>query len=89
MSSWQAHATDMYARFWLKRRLAGKKDLARARAILSGGALPIPPGAAFRRAALSGVSGEWVTPPGPQLDLCCCICTVAAISRAARARIAR
>jgi acetyl esterase/lipase len=51
-----------YARFWLKRRLAGKKDLARARAILSGGALPIPPGAAFRRAALSGVSGEWVAP---------------------------
>ena len=47
MSSWQAHATDIYARFWLKRRLAGKKDLARARAILSGGALPIPPGAPF------------------------------------------
>ena len=64
MSSWQAHATDMYARFWLKRRLAGKKDLARARAILSGGALPIPPGAAFRRAAVSSVSGEWVTPAG-------------------------
>jgi monoterpene epsilon-lactone hydrolase len=55
--------TDMYARFWLKRRLAGKKDLARARAILSSGALPIPPGAVFRRAALSGVSGEWVTFP--------------------------
>ena len=62
MASWQAHATDMYVRLHLKRRLSGKRDLVRARAILSSGAaLPIPSGAAFRNATLRGVPGEWVT----------------------------
>jgi monoterpene epsilon-lactone hydrolase len=45
-----------------KRRLAGKKDLARARAILCGGALPVPIGAMFRDATLGGVLAEWVAP---------------------------
>jgi monoterpene epsilon-lactone hydrolase len=62
MASWQAHAADMFIRVHFKRRLAGKKDLARARAILSGGPLPIPVGAAYRIATLGGVSGEWVMP---------------------------
>jgi epsilon-lactone hydrolase len=61
MTSWQAHATDMYVRLHLKRRLAGKRDLVRARAILSSGTLPVPSGADFRNASLKGVPGEWVT----------------------------
>ena len=60
MASWQAHITDMFARVTVKPRLAGKKDLARARAILSSGTLPPPVGAVYREATLEGVSGEWV-----------------------------
>ena len=70
MSSWQTHATDMYARFWLKRRLQAK-GFARARAILSGGALPIPPCAAFRlggmgdpRPVLNWICARWRLFPG-------------------------
>lgn len=65
MASWQAHAADIFVRVRFKRRLAGKRDLARARAILSGGILPIPLGAAYRDATLGGVSGEWVMPARP------------------------
>ena len=61
MASWQAHITDMFARVTVKPRLAGKKDLARARAILSSGTLPPPAGALYREATLEDVSGEWVT----------------------------
>src|SRR5580692_7427274 len=60
MASWQAHITDMFARVTVKPRLAGKKDLARARAILSSGTLPPPAGALYREATLEDVSGEWV-----------------------------
>jgi acetyl esterase/lipase len=62
MASWQAHAVDMFVRVRFKPRLAGKKDLARARAILGGGALPVPVGAMYHDATVGGVSGEWVTP---------------------------
>jgi monoterpene epsilon-lactone hydrolase len=68
MASWQAHASDIYVRLSLKPRLAGKRDLARARAILSSGALPIPSGAAFRSATLRGVPGEWVTSVRPTTE---------------------
>jgi epsilon-lactone hydrolase len=62
MASWQAHAADMFIRVHFKLRLAGKKDLARARAILAGGTLPVPAGAVYREATLGGISGEWVMP---------------------------
>ena len=62
MASWQAHASEVYARLYLKPRLAGKRDLVRARAILGRGGLPIPAGAEFRVATVGGVAGEWVTP---------------------------
>jgi epsilon-lactone hydrolase len=62
MASWQAHAMDLFIRMHFKRRLAGKKDLARARSILSGGVLPVPAGASFRETTLAGITGEWVAP---------------------------
>jgi acetyl esterase/lipase len=62
MASWQAHAIDMFARMHLKPRLAGERDLARARAILSEGSFPVPAGAVYRAATLDGVLGEWVAP---------------------------
>jgi acetyl esterase/lipase len=62
MASWQAHATDAFMRVRIKPRLTGKKDVERARAILGGGALPVPAGAVYREATVAGVAGEWVTP---------------------------
>jgi monoterpene epsilon-lactone hydrolase len=61
MASWQAHIADMFARVTVKPRLAGKRDLARARAVLSSGTLPPPAGAVYCEATVEGVSGEWVT----------------------------
>jgi epsilon-lactone hydrolase len=60
MASWQAHVMDAFMRVGVKPRLAGKTDLARARAILSSGTLPVPSGAVYREATLNGVRGERV-----------------------------
>ncbi len=61
MASWQAHMLDLLARVRIKRRLAGARDLAGARAILGEGTLPAPSGVDIRDAELGGVAGEWVT----------------------------
>jgi epsilon-lactone hydrolase len=61
MASWQAHMTDAFMRVRIKPRLAGREDVARARAILRGGVLPPPAGALYREATLEGIAGEWVT----------------------------
>jgi hypothetical protein len=58
MASWQAHVMDAFMRVGVKPRLAGKTDLARARAILGSGTLPVPSGAVYREATLNGVRGE-------------------------------
>src|SRR6202034_3667690 len=49
----------------VKPRLARRRDLVRARTILSRCTLPIPDGAEFREATLGGVPGEWVVPNRP------------------------
>jgi len=58
MASWQMHLAIM--RTTVKPRLERRRDLVRARTILSRCALPIPDGAEFREATLGGVTGEWV-----------------------------
>ena len=62
MASWQMHLADAIMRTTIKPRLARRRDLVRARAILSRCTLPIPDGAEFREATLGGVHGEWVVP---------------------------
>src|ERR1700722_7297602 len=72
MASWQTHLADAIMRTAVKPRLAGRRDVVRARAILRRGALPIPVGGEFHEPEQSGVAGEWVIPlrpptPGPTL----------------------
>src|SRR4051812_33016907 len=62
MTSWQMHLADAIARATVKPRSARRRDLARARAFLSRGALPIPEGAEFRPVETERVRGEWVAP---------------------------
>ena len=65
MASWQMHLADAIMRTTVKPQLETAKDLARARAITSRGAFPIPDGAQFREALIGGVRGEWVVPARP------------------------
>jgi len=60
MTSWQMHLADAMMRTTVKPRLARRRNLASARAILSRNFLPLPDGAAFREVLFGRVPGEWV-----------------------------
>jgi acetyl esterase/lipase len=65
MASWQAHFLDFVMRVKIKRGLNGVLDLAHARKVLAGGALPLPPDIVFRPDTVGGIPGEWVKAPTP------------------------
>jgi acetyl esterase/lipase len=59
---------SMLLRYQVKRRLKGSTDLALIRAVLAGGALPVPSNIVVTPETLGGVQGEWVRAPGTQAD---------------------
>jgi acetyl esterase/lipase len=59
---------SMLLRYQVKRKLKGSTDLAFIRAVLAGGALPVPKDIVVTPDTLGGVPGEWVRAPATPAD---------------------